>query len=59
MISAPSEMRCMSMPADLHDREHDGQRQRNRQRDDEARPDAEADEAHDQDDARPPATATS
>ena len=50
MISAPSEMRCMSMLGELHHREDDGERQRNRQRDDEARPHAEADEADDQDD---------
>ena len=44
-MSAPSEMRCMSMSAKLHRGEDDGERQRNGERDDEAGPDAERDEA--------------
>ena len=45
MISAPSEMRCRSMPMTAHDHEHRGQHQRDRERHDGARAHAEAEQA--------------
>ena len=50
MISAPREMRCRSIAGHFHDREHDGERQRDRKRDDGAGPNAETDKAHRHDD---------